>query len=312
MGGSGGGGYFSESPPQKVREALRREEEETESQIFDTNVAREIGDVLFEYNDRDSEAVRRALDKVRKALESEIDDASITPVFGGSVRKHTYVNGISDVDSLFVLKGEGIADRSPGEVLDQFEGALSAKFPGAEVTRDNMAVGLELEGIKLELLPAIRKDGATHIPSPSQDKWSKIRPESFFAKLSEVNDRNGAKVVPTIKIAKGIIDTFPGECKLTGYHVESLAIEAFKDYAGPNDPKVMAERFFEFARERVLSPIKDSTGQSLHVDGYAGKKNSDCRRQMAQNLDRISRRIRNANATQSLEKWQRILNQEPD
>ena len=203
MGGSGGGGYFSESPPQRVREALRREEEATDSQIFDTNVAREIGEILSEYNKRDSDAVRRAIDRSRRALESEIEDATITPVFGGSVRKHTYVNGISDVDSLFVLKGEGIAERSPGEVLDQFEGALRARFPDAEVTRDNIAVGLELEGIKLELLPAIRKEGATHISSASHDRWSEIRPESFFAKLSEVNDRNGAKVVPTIKIAKG-------------------------------------------------------------------------------------------------------------
>lgn len=312
MGGSGGGGYFSESPPQRVGEALRREEEATESQIFDTNVAREIGDVLSDYRERDSGAVRRAVEKARKALETEIEDASITPVFGGSVRKHTYVSGISDVDSLFVLKGEGIAERSPREVLDEFEEALIAKFPGAEVTRDNIAVGLELEGIKLELLPAIRKEGVTHISSPSKDKWSKIRPESFFAKLSEVNDRNGAKVVPTIKIAKGIIDTFPDKCKLTGYHVESLAIEAFKDYPGPQNTKAMVERFFDFARERVLSPIKDRTGQSVHVDGYAGRTNSTCRKLMAQNLDRISRRIKNANATQSLEKWQRILNQEPD
>jgi tRNA nucleotidyltransferase (CCA-adding enzyme) len=312
MGGSGGGGYFSESPPQRVGEALRREEEATENQIFDTNVAREIGDVLSDYNDRDSDAVRRAIGKARKALESEIEDASITPVFGGSVRKHTYVSGISDIDSLFVLRGEGIAERSPAEVLDQFEGALTARFPEAEVTRDNIAVGIELEGIKLELLPAIRKEGATHISSPSQDKWSKIKPESFFAKLSEVNDQNGAKVVPTIKIAKGIIDTFSDDCKLTGYHVESLAIEAFKNYVGPQNTKAMVERFFDFARERVLSPIKDRTGQSVHVDGYAGRMNSTCRRLMAQNLDRISRRIKNANATQSIEKWQRILNQEPD
>ena len=297
MGGSGGGGYFSESPPQRVGEALRKEEEATENQIFETNVAREIGEVLSEYTYRDSDAVRRAIDRARRALENEIEDASIAPVFGGSVRKHTYVNGISDIDSLFVLKGEGIAERSPGEVLDQFEDTLSAKFPDAGVKRDNIAVGLELEGIRLELLPAIRVQGATHIPSASQDKWSKIRPEPFFSKLSEVNDQNGAKVVPTIKIAKGIIDTFSNECRLTGYHIESLAIEAFKDYRGPKETKAMAEHFFDFARERVLSPIRDSTGQSIHVDGYAGKKNSDCRRLMSQNLDRVGRRIKNANAT---------------
>lgn len=312
MGGSGGGGWFSGSPPQKVGEALRQEERATENQIFETTVAREIGELISGYNDRDADAVRAAIDKVRKALENEIEDVSITPVFGGSVRKHTYVSGISDVDSLFVLKGETATTRPPGDVLDQFEKAIKAKFPKAYVARDNMAVGLEFDGIKFELLPAIRAEGVLHIPSASQDKWSKIKPESFFAKLSEVNNQNGAKVVPTIKIAKGIIDTFRGDCKLTGYHVESLAIEAFKNYSGPQNTKAMVERFFDFARERVLSPIKDRTGQSVHVDGYAGRTNSVCRKLMAQNLDRVSRRIKNANATQSIEKWQRILNQEPD
>jgi hypothetical protein len=312
MGGSGGGGYFSESPPQSVREALRMEERETEDQIFETSVAREIGDLLSEYNDRDNGAVRGAIDRARKAIENELEDASITPIFGGSVRKHTYVSGISDVDSLFILKGDDAPNQSPEEVLDKFEKTLERKFPHAEVTRDNIAVGIELNGIKLELLPAIRIDGELHISSPSQDKWSRITPESFFAKLSEVNDRNAAKVVPTIKIAKGIIDAFPENCHLTGYHVESLAIEAFKDYSGPQNTKAMVEHFFDFASERVLSPIRDRTGQSLHVDGYAGRTNSSCRKLMAQNLDRVSRRIKNANATQSVEKWRRILDQEQD
>src|ERR1035441_9285212 len=102
MGGSGGGGYFSEFSPQRVGEALRKEEQATENQFFETSVAREIGELLSDYNDRDDDAVRRAIDRVRKALENEIEDAPIAPVFGGSVRKHTYVSGISDIDSLFV------------------------------------------------------------------------------------------------------------------------------------------------------------------------------------------------------------------
>ena len=189
MPGSGGGGWFSESPPQKVGEALRQEEKATENQIFETNVAREIGERISEYNDRDADAVRTAINKVRKALENEIEDVSITPVFGGSVRKHTYVNGISDVDSLFVLKGEPAATLPPGDVLDQFEKTIRAKFPNAYVARDNIAMGLEFDGIKFELLPAIRREGVLHISSASQDKWSKIKPESFFAKLSKSTTR---------------------------------------------------------------------------------------------------------------------------
>jgi hypothetical protein len=311
MGGSGGG-YFRNETPETVKEALRREEQTTENQIFETQVATEIGNLLSDYNSRDTEGVRRALEQVRKALENEVEDASITPVFGGSVRKHTYVNGISDVDSLLVVKGESLRGLSPSEVLDYFEKAIGERFPNDTVTRDNMAIGLERGGTKLEFLPAIRKEGKLFIPSAFGKKWSKINPEAFFAKLSEVNNRIGGKVVPTIKIVKGINDTFAESHKLIGYHIESLAIEAFKDYSGPTNTKAMVEHFFDFSRERVLYPIKDKTGQSVHVDGYAGSKNSTIRKLMAQDLDRVSRRIKNANATQSLEKWIRILNQEPD
>ncbi len=312
MGGSGGGGYFRHETPDDVKSALRQQEQATENQIYETQVAAEIGDLLSEYNERDVDAVRRALEQVKKTLEADIEDGSITPVFGGSVRKHTYVDGLSDVDSLLVLRGESLRDLSPEEVLDYFEQKIRERFPDSPVERDRMAVTVEREGLKLQLLPAIRKEGNLHIPSASGRAWSRIKPEAFFAKLSQVNERNGNKVVPTIKIVKGINDTFPETQKLTGYHIESLAIEAFTSYSGHQNTKAMVEHFFDFAKERVLLPIRDKTGQSVHVDGYAGGKNSSSRKLMAQNLDRISRRIKNANATQSVEKWTRILNQESD
>jgi hypothetical protein len=312
MGGSGGGGYFRRESPMDVREALRKEEQSTEDQIFETSVSKDIGDLLTDYNDRDVDAVRRALDQVKKALERDIEEGSISPVFGGSVRKHTYVDGISDVDSLLVLKSEKLATLSPAQVLDYFERQLQERFPKSGLTRDQMSVTAELEGVELQLLPAIRKDGALSIPSVDGKQWSKIRPDAFLAKLSEVNDNNGGKVVPVIKIVKGINDSFPDAQRLSGYHVESLAIDAFKDYPGPQNTKAMVEHFFDSAKERVLTPIRDKTGQSVHVDGYAGGKNSECRKAIAQNLDRISRRIKNANATHSRDKWIRILNQEAD
>lgn len=312
MGGSGGGYFTNDDPPERVKDALRREEQTTENQVFETQVSQKIGDLLSDYNNRDTNEVRHSLEQVREALENEVEDGSITPVFGGSVRKHTYVNGISDIDTLLVMKGESLKGLSPPEVLDYFEKTLSERFPKDKVTRDGIAIGLERNGLQLELLPAIRREGKLFIPGASGKKWSRIKPEAFFAKLSEVNDKNGGKVVPTIKIAKGMNDTFPEAVRLTGYHLESIAIEAFKDYSGPRNTKAMVEHFFECASVRVLRPIKDKTGQSVHVDGYAGPKNSEARRLMAQYLDRVSRRIKNANATHSVENWMRIIDQEAD
>jgi hypothetical protein len=308
MGGSGGG-YFRRETPEHVREALRKEEETTANQMFETEVANDIGDRLGDYNNRDTDSVRLALERFRKALENEIEEGGITPVFGGSVRKRTYVDGISDVDSLFVLKGDELATLSPNEALDFFETKVHKAFPNAETERDAMALRINDEGVVLEILPAIRREGQLCIPSESGDTWSKINPQAFFRKLSDVNERYGGKVVPTIKIAKGINETFSPNQRLSGYHLESLAIDAFKDYTGPQNTKAMVEHFVGYAAEHVLNPIRDKTGQSLHVDAYAGAKGSELRKLMAQNLDRVWRKMKNANATQSREKWIELLGQ---
>jgi hypothetical protein len=309
MGGSGGGYFRRAQSPEVVREALRQEEQATEDQLFETQVANDIADLLVEYNNRDVEGVRRVLDRLKKALENDIEDGSITPVFGGSVRKHTYVDGISDIDSLFVLKGEELSALTPAEALDRFETEVQTLFPEAKSDRDKMSLRIHDEGFRLEILPAIRKEGHLCIPSEDGKGWSKINPEAFVSKLTELNDRCGGKVVPTIKILKGINDSFQENQRLSSYHIESLAIEAFKEYAGPQNTKAMIERFVGFAAERVLAPIRDKTGQSLHVDEYAGARGSETRKAMAQNLDRIWRRIKNANAVRSKAKWSELLNQ---
>lgn len=306
MGGSGGG-YFRSERPESIRDALRKEERATEDQMFDTQVSDDIGNFLGEYNNRDTDAVRRVLERFKKALENDIEEGSITPVFGGSIRKHTYVDGISDIDSLFVLKGEELTRLGPSEALDFFESKVHEAFPGIAVDRDRMSLRIRREGLALEILPAVRHEGQLCIPSESGQTWSKINPQAFVRKLTEINDRCGGKVVPTIKIAKGINDAFPENQRLSGYHIESLAIEAFKDYAGAKNTKAMVEHLMGFAVGRVLAPIRDKTGQSLHVDEYAGAKGSERRRLMAQNLDRVWRRMKNANATHSREKWIELL-----
>src|SRR5258708_28568575 len=163
MGGSGGGGYFGSDSPETISKALRQEEQATESQSFEVEVSKEIGDLLFEYNDRDTEAVRRTLDRVASALSEDLEETSITPIFGGSVRKHTFVNGISDVDALLVLKDSSLSKLSPSEVLDYFENKVKQKFASASIERDRMSVKMTFANVTLQILPAIRKEKTLHI-----------------------------------------------------------------------------------------------------------------------------------------------------
>jgi hypothetical protein len=309
MGGSGGGGYFVDRTPEQIKSEIRKEEERTTDQAFDTETAEAIGQLLAQANSRDADATSKALDGIKRVLEGDIE-GSVDPRFGGSVRKHTFVDGISDVDTLLILRDPTLKTKTPQRVLDYFERELRRELPEWEVSRGKLAITLRKDGLELQVLPAIRADGRTRIPAARGDRWSGINPEAFFKKLTETNARYGGKVVPVIKLAKIINDRQPEPLQLTGYHLESLAIEAFKGYTGVLNPKAMLVHLFDRSRTLVLSPIKDRTGQSIHVDDYLGPANSEDRKAVSAVLDRVSRRMKNADVLRSKEQWMELFGEE--
>jgi hypothetical protein len=309
MGGSGGGGYFVDRTPEQIKSELRKEEERTFDQAFDTETAEAIGQLLAQANVRDADATSDALDGIKRVLERDIE-GSVDPRFGGSVRKHTFVDGISDVDTLLILRDPALRTKTPQKVLDYFERKLRKELPEWEVSRGKLAITLRKEGLEVQVLPAIRADGVTRIPAARGDRWSEINPEAFFNKLTDTNSRYGGKVVPVIKLAKIINDRQPEPLQLTGYHIESLAIEAFKGYTGVLNPKGMLVHLFDRARTLVLSPIKDRTGQSVHVDDYLGPANSEDRKAVSAVLDRVSRRMKNADVLRSKDQWMELFGEE--
>lgn len=309
MGGSGGGRYFVDRTPEQIRSELRKEEERTLDQAFDTETAEAIGQLLAQANVRDADAISKALDDIKRVLEGDIE-GSVDPKFGGSVRKHTFVDGISDVDTLLILRDPTLKTKTPQKVLDYFERKLREELPEWEVSRGKLAITLRKEALELQVLPAIRADSTTRIPAARGDRWSEINPEAFFKKLAETNSRFGGKVVPVIKLAKITNDRQPEPLQLTGYHLESLAIEAFKGYTGVLNPKAMLVHLFDQSRTLVLSPIKDRTGQSIHVDDYLGAANSEDRKAVSAVLDRVSRRMKNADVLRSKEQWMELFGEE--
>jgi hypothetical protein len=309
VGGSGGGGFFDRSSPEEVQRAIRDLEDRTRNQAFDIEVSTSLGEILAEYDHRDVVGVSRALEQVKSALESQIE-GSIDARFGGSVRKHTYVDGVSDVDALLFLRDQELSSMSPQTVLDYFEERLSDKMAGWQASRGRLSVELRKGDIILQLLPAVREGNVTRIPSDTDDRWSRINPSAFFRHLTRANEHLGNKLVPTIKLVKIINAVQPQAMRLSGYHIESLAIEVFKNYDGPQNPKAMLEHFFDKAPVAVLRPITDKSGQSVHVDDYMGPANSEARRSASAGLNRIARQMKNANAMGSKREWLGILGED--
>ena len=288
MSGSSGGGYAG------------RPRRPTQRDLTDEEITGCLRSQLREYNDRDVEAIGRHLRGLRDALEITDDDV-VRTLFGGSVSKHTYVAGLSDVDALAIVNDSSLSGQPPADVIKLMKERIIRRFPRTTVTTGDLAVTVKFsDGVEIQLLPAIRTKSGVRIASPGTNTWSNVvRPERFAQKLTQVNKANRGEVIPAIKLTKGLMShtVRSDNDKLSGYHLESLAIDAFRNYGGPYDLKSTVNHFTQFSSKAVLKPITDPTGQSRHVDGYLGPANSPSRqrasnvlKQMQRSLDRCKTR----------------------
>jgi hypothetical protein len=308
MGGSGGGFLPPSSKSTDIKNELKNSMSETKNAEYDTKVSDFLNDQLIQYNDRDVAGIENKLDVIKTTLGKNID-GTLNSVFGGSVQKHTYVDGISDIDSLVILNNSELGDKNPEQVKDYFFKSLKDKLTGVKsIKMGDLAVTIEFkDGAVIQLLPAVKTAAGVKIQSAKANTWSEVNPQGFVNKLTKVNKKLEGKLVPTIKLIKGINSQFSEKRQITGYHIESLAIEVFKSYSGERTTKAMLEHFFKQAKSTVLSPIKDKTGQSVHVDQYLGSRNSENRKGVSFQLDLISRKLNSANNIASIDIWKNAL-----
>ncbi len=274
---------------------------------LDSLVSGDIAGMLSGYNDR-KEAVDTHLENIVNILKKQLNSDSLQLRFGGSVAKHTYIDGLSDVDVLALIDKTDLSNMSPEEVNRYFYTRLKEGLPKTEITKGALAVTVHYKDIDIQILPAIKSGDNYKISDSSGKKWSSIKPKEFAENLSKVNAKNGMKVVPTIKIAKSIVSEMPEKLRLTGYHVEALAVEVFENYTGSKTTKAMLTHFFKNAPKYIASPIKDKTGQSKFVDEYCGGPASPKRKAISLSIKRIGKAMTIADGAFSQNQWKEILN----
>jgi Second Messenger Oligonucleotide or Dinucleotide Synthetase domain len=303
VGGSGGGsGYPSSAEDvQAAREEALRSVRQQERDVAVNEV---LSEALRRFNDRDVELTQHRLEAITEALGSLAVDVGRL-LFGGSVAKHTFVDGLSDVDALVVIDA---SDTSPDTLVERLRTSLSQRLTTGEVvdiSAGRLAVTVRYsDGTELQLLPAVERDGRTSIASEDGRSWRQIRPHKFAQKLTQVNQANSQQVVPTIKLAKAVLQNLPEAQQLSGYHVEAIAVDAFRSYDGRRDRASMLVHLIRHAQQAVLRPTGDITGQSVHIDQHLGPANSDARRNVSAALGRVAPQL----ADGSADDYRRLLN----
>lgn len=306
MGGVGEGFYRNnDRDPVDYGKKLRESEQNSLNREFEIEVSQLLAELLAKYNDRDVDSTTSHLNLIKDKLNKELE-SSVDLVFNGSVARHTYIDGFSDVDALIVINKSSLEGRTPKEVREQIGKLIQERLPKTEVSVGSQAITIQFRDMKVQVLPATKYHSGYRISDESGLNWSHIKPKEFASKLTKVNTDLNGKLVPTIKLAKSIIAQNQSS-KINGYHAESLAIDIFKKYQGDRNTKSMLKHFFSEASTRILSPIKDSTGKTINVDDNLGTPNSLQRRILSNSFDRIAKRMNNADGSQNIDYWHTIL-----
>lgn len=289
---------------ERIDAMVRDSDKEQDLSEYKTEVNALLANVLNEANARDADATNRHLETVRGALEGLIED-SIELRFGGSVSKHTYVDGISDVDVLAVLKRQIAQGESPKALIEYFASALRSRLPNTEIKTGAMSVTLHFaDGIDIQVLPAFPEKDGYRLPRYRGDTWSGVvKPKEFATRLTSINQANGGNVVRAIKLYKIAQEGLPEHSKLAGYHIESIAVEAFSGYAGPLELREMFMHLARASSERVKYPMEETTGQSTYADAHLGIAGSAQRMRTSDTIKRMVTRFEVANDQYRLDTW---------
>lgn len=278
---------------------------QTRQQAAEAEVAAVFRDALAQINQIDTEALNKHKEEIFQALKSTFEEADVL-VGGGSYSQHTYVNGISDVDMLFVLDTFS-ASKIPNKenskaVLADIEKRIRQRFPNSEIKSGRMAVTIKFkDGLELQVLPAFRYHSGYRVPDYRGAGWVESRPKVFTELLQKRNKEMGGQLAPCIKLAKQICENQGLEVK--SYHLSNMAVKAFEQYSGPRSHEAMLRHLFNKTKELTATRMRDITGQGAYVDNYLTSKAQRIR--LAQQLGAVEQQIAGAEGKAS--EWQKLL-----
>ncbi|NMC55916.1 MAG: nucleotidyltransferase [Eubacteriaceae bacterium] len=279
-----------------INTRIRNSNDSVKASQIDMDINSFLESVLKNYNSRDVEAIRKHLDEIENVLSNNINELEKI-LYGGSVSKNTYIEGLSDIDALVILDSDIEGLISPSDLQDIFYKLLVNRFPKSEIKKGALAVTIKFDDYEVQLLPALKKNDKLIIAASNKDGWSNpINSKLFTNALTSINKSNNNKVIPVIKLTKSLLNNLPEKFQLSGYHIESLAVEAFKNYSGKVTLYDMTKHLLTTIETRVLTPMIDKTGQSGIIDSYLGAYRSNIRQQTSRHIKSINGRFSNSSS----------------
>ena len=184
MGGSSSSFRYEPVEKKTIIQKIQEADGKTDQSNYELEINNLLTSFLGQFNNRDTELIQQHITTILNALNDQIEGNILTK-FGGSVNRHTHLNGISDVDALVILNNSELANRSPQEVIDYFYDVLTTRLPKTDIEKSGKTVTLHYADGDIQLIPALRSK--TGIKIPDNNSWSTVIKAEAFRDLSLIH-----------------------------------------------------------------------------------------------------------------------------
>lgn len=169
-----------------------------------------LEDTLKNLKVKNAEEIRSRRDEITKALNKrfrELDGSSNNSLMIGSYGRHTAINGISDLDMVYImpssLRNVYRSQDGPYKALRHCRDAIIARYPKTSVIVSSPVVVVEFSNFKFEVQPVFQdKEGTFFYPDTTRKLWKPAKTRQEIAATKEMNDETSGILRKLCRLAR--------------------------------------------------------------------------------------------------------------
>ncbi len=223
------------------------------------------------------EVIRDRRNTIAKVLNKEFyeaEDSTAHQMMIGSYGRHTAINGVSDLDMVFILptkiQGDYQDEQGPKRILTRVKDALVTHYSRSNIRVDQCVVRVSFtDGSAFEVQPVFEvEDRRFSYPDRVQQRWRIVDPRSEIKAARECNEATSGKMRALARMTRAWKNTCG--VPMGGLLIDTLVHRFFNtttdyDNIGVGAYDNMVRDFFEFLADQEDQDFYKALGSGQHV-----------------------------------------------
>jgi hypothetical protein len=189
----------------------------------------------------------------------------------GSLWKHTFAFGVSDIDVLCAFNSREL---SPNHVVSRLASAFSSTRTPIIAHQTHVTLPSPF-GVTIDIVPVVVDSGEIALIHSSGGRWVRARPELFATVLQQANLSSQNTLKPSIRVLKSLLSRCSSAPLLKGHHIEAICVHAASEFAGTFKITTLLEFILSQLPRLANLHFVDTSGQLQFIDDYLGASDSD-------------------------------------